>query len=66
VTPCPNVNGVGALSSALPIYREFRMGSKTWPIATFVVVLIAVGAGVYALTQYSSVTDLTAQLTVDG
>jgi hypothetical protein len=42
------------------------MGSKTWPIATFVVVLIAVGAGVYALTQYSSVTDLTAQLTVDG
>jgi hypothetical protein len=38
------------------------MGSKTWQVATFSVALIAVGAGVYALTQHSAVTDLTAQL----
>ncbi len=45
-----------------PIYREFSMNSKAWPIATFVVAVLAVGAGVYGLNQHSEVTSLTAQL----
>ncbi len=38
------------------------MNSKAWPIATFVVAVLAVGAGVYGLNQHSEVTSLTAQL----
>jgi septal ring factor EnvC (AmiA/AmiB activator) len=38
------------------------MNSKTWQVATFVLALVAVGAGVFAFTQHSAVTDLTAQL----
>jgi hypothetical protein len=38
------------------------MDSKTWQIATFIAALVAVGAGVFAYTQHSAVTDLTARL----
>jgi hypothetical protein len=56
------VRGHAALSFLIENYREFRMSTKAWRVATFVAAVAAVGLGAYAYTEYNAATALTAQL----